>query len=206
MIRTIIADDHAIIRLFLRSWIERRAGWCVCEEASDGIQAVQAAMCHKPHIALLDIGMRSLNGIEAAARISHACKSTNILMFSVHRDRTLVQRTIAAGAKGFVLKSDSVVHLDLALDALAQDAAYFSPEISDILLEQGGEPEPLLTLHQRAILQLLAEGHTNKDIARALKLSVATVQTHRASIMRKLNFDSVGQLIRYAVRNKIIEA
>ncbi len=215
MVRIAIADDHEVIRIFLRKLVEGNPNWTVCGEASNGLEAVELAARHHPDIIVIDLTMKRLNGLEAIAQIHKALPKIEILIFSMHDSSELVRQAISAGARGFVLKSGPANHVELALKTLSEHKPYFSPEISEILLHAAATETPkdrslpfggqLLTLREREILKLLAEGNTNKDIASCLDLSVATVQTHRASLMRKLKTDSIAKLILYAVRNHIVD-
>lgn len=215
MVRIAIADDHEVIRIFLRKLIEGNPNWMVCGEASNGLEAVELAARHHPDIIVIDLTMKRLNGLEAIAQIHKTLPKIEILIFSMHDSSELVHQAISAGARGFVLKSGPANHVELALKTLSEHKPYFSPEIAEILLHAAATESPkdgnlpfggqLLTLREREILKLLAEGNTNKDIASCLDLSVATVQTHRASLMRKLKTDSIAKLILYAVRNHIVD-
>jgi DNA-binding NarL/FixJ family response regulator len=215
MVRIAIADDHEVIRIFLRKLIEGNPSWMVCGEASNGLEAVELAARHHPDIIVLDLTMKRLNGLEAIVQIHKTLPKIEILIFSMHDSSELVCQAISAGARGFVLKSGPVNHVESALRTLSEHRPYFPPEIAEILLDAATtEPRTdgtlpfggqLLTLREREILKLLAEGNTNKDIASRLDLSVATVQTHRAGLMRKLKTDSIAKLILYAVRNHIVD-
>jgi DNA-binding NarL/FixJ family response regulator len=215
MLRILIADDHAVIREALRGLLARRSDWHVCGEASTGREAVELARCLRPDIAILDLSMPELNGFEAAAQLRKALPNTEVLIFTMHETEDLVRQVIAAGARAYLLKSDAVKHIEAAVEALAQHKPYFASSVSEIMfnalkrsaaddgaIDFAREP---LTGREREIVQLLAEGISNKQISGRLGMAVATVQTHRARIMRKLNVRSIAELVRYAVRNKIIE-
>lgn len=215
MIRILIADDHGIVRASIRTLVSQHADWHVCGEASDGHEAVELAKRLHPDVAILDVTMKWLNGIEATSQIRKALPRTEVLIFTMHDAEDLVRRALSAGARGYFLKSDTTADLESAIEAVAQHKPYFAPAISKTILNTvagngmsnndaafGHEP---LTAREREIVQLLAEGKSNKQICRLLDLTVATVQTHRATIMRKLDVSSIAELVRYAVRNKIIE-
>jgi len=213
-VRILIADDHEIIRQTLRYLLERRSDWEICGETSTGRDAVRLATQRKPDIALLDLSMPDLDGVGATLQIRQSSPKTKILIFSMHDSEDLARQVLAAGAHGYVVKSDATPHIEAAIDALVQGKSYFTPAITETLMKimtrRGDAPAPpseiSLTPRERDVLRLLAEGGSNKDIARHLDLSVATVQSHRATIMRKLDLNSLAALVRYAVRHKIIDA
>jgi DNA-binding NarL/FixJ family response regulator len=215
MLRIIIADDHEVIRDSLRGLLSRREDWQICGEASNGRDAVEMAKRLRPDIALLDLSMPLLNGIEATLQIRKALPRTEVLVLTMHDTKDLAHRVMAAGARGYLLKSDASRHIEAAIETVANHRAYFAPTITNLMLdaitatsENHGEPrigpEPL-TPREREVMQLLAEGKTNKQIATLLDLTVTTAQTHRATIMRKLHLSSIAELVRYAIRNKVIE-
>jgi len=215
VLRILIADDHEVIRNSLRGLLSRREGWQICGEAAHGRDAVEMAKRLRPDIVVLDVSMPLLNGIEVTFQIRKALPQTEILIITMHETKELVEQAMSAGARGYLLKSDATVHIEAAVETLAKHNSYFSSSIANLMLDaitttvesQRGPivgPEPL-TVREREIMQLLAEGKTNKQIATLLGLTVATAQTHRATIMRKLHLSSVAELVRYAVRNKVIE-
>lgn len=216
MLRILIADDHAVIREALRGLIAERADWQLCGEARNGREAVEFAKRLHPDVVVLDLSMPELNGLEATRQIRKQLPSVEVLIFTMHDTEDLVTQVIAAGARGYLLKADAVSHLEHAMDALAQHKPYFAPAVSQMMLDavaKSAESETSSALEQRTltvreceIIQLLAEGKSNKAISGLLDLSVTTVQTHRAAIMRKLDIKSIAELVRYAVRNKIIDA
>jgi DNA-binding NarL/FixJ family response regulator len=216
VVRILIADDHEVIRLSLRSLIASRDGWQLCGEARNGREAVELAKALRPDIVVLDLSMPELNGLEATLQIRKALPKTEVLVFTMHDTDELVHQVIAAGARGYLLKSDAMALIEPAIDALAQHKPYFAPVVTQVMLDAvtSSDRSPsrreldqeALTQREREIVQLLAEGKSNKMIATSLDLSVTTVQTHRAAIMRKLNVRSIAELVRYAVRNKIIDA
>ena len=216
MVRILIADDHAVIRESLRGLISQRSDWHLCGEARNGREAVALAKSLRPDVVVLDLSMPELNGLEATRQIRKLLPKAEILIFTMHDTEDLVTQVIATGARGYLLKSDAMSHFGPAIDALAQHKPYFAPTVSQIMLDAvaGSAKERAatdreqesLTPREREIIQLLAEGKSNKMISAALGLSVTTVQTHRAAIMRKLDIKSIAELVRYAVRNKIIDA
>jgi DNA-binding NarL/FixJ family response regulator len=213
MIRILVADDHDIVRRGLKDLLEERVGWSVCAEAANGREAVELALQHRPHVAVLDLTMPELNGLEATRRIRQAIPDTEVLIFTMHESEELVRNVLAAGARGYLLKSDAARQLVPAVESLSQRRPFFAGRISEVLLEgflrtgrsQAASPiVEQLTSRELEIVQLLAEGNSNKEIARALDLSVKTVETHRSAIMRKLDLHSIAQLVRFAIRNQII--
>lgn len=203
-IRILLADDHNIMRRGLRLLLERQAGFEVVGEAADGRQAVERAEAAKPDIVILDIAMPNLSGIEAAQRIGALLPQAAIIILSMHSDEGYVLRALKAGAKGYLLKDSAEDDLIEAIKAVGSGKAFFSPEISKILVEDyvrdmrkrdAEDSYELLTSREREILQLLAEGKSNKDIATLLNLSLYTVETHRRNLQDKLNLHSVAELI-----------
>jgi two-component system response regulator NreC len=212
-IRILLADDHTLIRGGLRLLAEQQPDLVVVGEAEDGRQAVAMAATLKPDVAVLDIGMPNLNGIEAAKQITEGESRAAVVILSMHADETYILRALKAGARGYLLKDSTESDLARAIRAVAEGKSFFSPAVSKVLLEDyvrklqrtGGEDSyELLTPREREILQLIAEGKSNKDVANLLHLSVYTVETHRANIMEKLKLKSVPELILYAVRKGVI--
>ena len=212
-IRILLADDHTVIRKGLRLLLERQPGFRVIAEAADGRQAVELAGSENPDVAILDVGMPNLNGIEAARQLSSRFPSTAIVILSMHSDESYVLRALKAGARAYLLKDSAESDLIAAVQAVTEGKAFFSPAISKMLvddyvrrLEQRGVEDSyeLLTTREREILQLLAEGKSNKEAASILNLSLYTVETHRSNILQKLNLHSVPELILYAVRKGVI--
>jgi two-component system, NarL family, response regulator NreC len=212
-LRILIADDHGIVRAGLRLQLERNDQFEVVGEAADGREAVHLAEELVPDIVIMDIAMPSLNGIQAAAQIIKALPQTGIIMLSMHSDETYITRTLAAGARGYLLKDNAEVDLYRAVQVVAQGKPFFSPAIANTLLEdymcqmhQRGlqDSYDLLTDREKEILQLLAEGRSNKDVAVLLNLSTNTVETHRTRIMQKLDLHSAAEIVLYAVRKRIV--
>jgi two-component system, NarL family, response regulator NreC len=212
-IRVIVADDHTMIRSGLRALLDRAPDVEVVGEAQDGRQAVQLAQELSPNVVLLDIAMPNLNGIEAARQISARQERIGIIILSMHSDEGYVLRALKAGARGYLLKDSSEDDVINAVRAVSSGKAYFSPEISRMMADQyivqmqqrGVEDSyELLTSREREILQMLAEGNSNKEVATSLDLSLHTVETHRSNILQKLNLHSIPELILYAVRKGIV--
>ena len=212
-VRILIADDHGIVRTGLRLQLERNESFEVIGEAADGREAVRLAEELEPDIVIMDIAMPNLNGIQAAAHIVKGHPATGVIILSMHSDEAYITRTLAAGAKGYLLKENAEVDLYRAIEVVAQGKPFFSPAIANTLLEdymrqmqQRGlqDSYDLLTDREKEILQLLAEGKSNKDAAVMLNLSTNTVETHRNRIMQKLDLHSAAEIVLYAVRKRII--
>lgn len=213
-IRILIADDHVIIRSGLRLLLEQQPDFKVVAEANDGREALQMASKFHPEVAILDIGMPGLNGIEATRQIVAQEPATQVVILSMHADEGYVLRALKAGAKAYIVKNSAEADLIRAVRAVAEGKSFFSPVISKMLLEdyvrQVREKEvedsyDLLTPREREVLQLVAEGRSNKDVANVLNLSLHTVETHRGNILEKLGLHGVPELILYAVRKGIIQ-
>ena len=214
MLRILLADDHGIVRRGLKDLLEARVGWSVCAEASNGREAVELCIQHRPQVAVLDLSMPELNGLEATRRIRQEVPDTEVLVFTMHESEELVREVLAAGARGYLLKSEAADQLIPAVDSLAKHRPFFIGRISQLVLEgflKAGAAEKVssaaqrLTSREREIVQLLAEGNSNKQIAQLLDLSVKTVETHRAAVMRKLELGSLPDLVRFAIRNQMIQ-
>jgi DNA-binding NarL/FixJ family response regulator len=215
-LRILIADDHDLMRRGLKTVIESHPGWVVCDEAHTGREAIAKAEKIKPDIVILDISMPVLNGIEAAKGIRKASPTSEILILSLHYSDQLIREILDAGVRGYIMKSDPDQDLINALEKLANHRPYFTSKAAEVMLatfnhsgsrvskrEVTGDR---LTAREREIVQLLSEGRSSKEVASFLGISVKTAETHRANIMRKLEIHSVSELVRYAVRNQIIEA
>jgi DNA-binding NarL/FixJ family response regulator len=212
-VRILIADDHEVVRHGIAAQISQRAGWQVVAEATNGLDAVTLALDLKPDLIVLDLTMPELNGLAAAARIRASWPEARILILTVHESEQLVREVIAAGAQGYVLKSDAGRILMAALETLLEDGSFFTPKFGRMVLDgylrnpsAAEEPGAAgFSAREREIVQLLAEGKSNKEVATALGISVKTAETHRSNIMRKGGFGSLAELVRYAIRNRIIE-
>src|SRR5882762_1366890 len=213
-VRILVADDHQVVRTGLRALLESKTGWQVCAEAANGREAVEKAGQLKPDVAVLDIGMPLLNGVEATRQIRKLSPQTEILILTMHDSELLIQEVLGAGADGYILKDDADRNLVAAVDALRRHKPYLSSRVSEAASSAEGSDgssfgrssRSRLTPREREILQLLAEGKSNKEVASFLGISVKTAETHRANIMLKLDFHSITELVRYAVRNKIIQS
>ena len=212
-VRIVIADDHEMVRRGLAATLADDERWTVVAQADNGRDAAQLVATHRPDIAILDLSMPELNGLDATRRILAARPETRVLILTAHESEQLVREVLAAGARGYVLKSDAGRILVRAVEALLEGQTFFTSKVARLVLEgylraAGSEAPDIgqtLSAREREIVQLLAEGASNKDVARALGISVKTAETHRANIMRKMQFASLSDLVKYAVRNKIIE-
>ena len=213
-LKILVADDHDIVRTGMKALMEDQAGWQVVAEAGTGRQAVEKAKATTPDVCVLDVTMPELNGLEAARQIKKLLPNVEILILTVHESEQVAAEVLKVGARGYILKSDAGRELVVAVKAVSAHKNYFTSRIaqmvSDSTLKEGAqaiEAEDIgsrLTPREKEIVQLLAEGKSNKEAASALNISVKTVETHRTNIMRKLRFHSVGELVRYAVRNNIV--
>jgi len=219
--RILVADDHEIVRRGLKALLEAQPEWEVVAEAVTGREAVEKAKQTTPDVAILDVGMPDLNGLEATRQVLKALPSTEVLILTMHENEQIVREVLDAGARGYVLKSDAGRDLVAAVEALCQHRTFFSSKVSDMLLNSylrhadrsadsglavaTESPRSRLTAREREIVQLLAEGKSNKEVAAALNISIKTAETHRTNIMNKLDLRSITELVRYAVRNNIVE-
>lgn len=206
--RILLADDHTVVRKGIRMILSAQPDLEVVAEASNGLEAVAEAERTLPDVVIMDVNMEGLNGIEGARRIGEISPRSRVLALSMHRDAVYVREMLRAGAKGYLVKdADDDALLD-AVRAVARGEAYLSPSVADAVLtdyrKHVTNPVDLLTAREREVLQLIAEGNTNKDIANHLKLSVYTVEAHRSRLMEKLNLHSTGELVRFAIRNGFI--
>jgi DNA-binding NarL/FixJ family response regulator len=212
-IRVLLADDHKLIRAGLRLVVDQQPDLKVVGEADDGRQAVELAGSLNPDVVVMDIGMPNLNGIESARQITQSHPEAAVVMLSMHSDEGYVLRALRAGARAYLLKDSAINDLVQAIRAVAEGKSFFSPAVSKVLLQDymrklqrsGAEDSyDLLSPREREVLQLVAEGKSNKEVASLLNVSVYTVETHRAKIMQKLKLKGVPELILYAVRKGII--
>ncbi|HSM56220.1 MAG TPA: response regulator transcription factor [Candidatus Sulfomarinibacteraceae bacterium] len=215
-IRVLLADDHTIVRDGIRALLEDEPDMVVVGEAEDGRAAVKMACTQRPDVVLMDIAMPLLNGLEATRQIKREQPAINVLILTMHENEEYIRQVLAAGAMGYVLKDAAARDLLGALRAVAAGEAVLSPAVTRLVLEDylrwadlqpqdaAGEPG-CLTLREREVLQLVAEGHTNKEIAEILCISIKTVQSHRSNLMQKLDLHDRGELIKYAIQKKIIE-
>ncbi|PYS56196.1 MAG: DNA-binding response regulator [Acidobacteria bacterium] len=209
----LVADDHAIVRRGLRALLQSQPGWEVCDEATNGREAVEKVAQFKPDVAIVDIGMPELNGLEATRQIAKTSPQTEVLILTMHHSEEVVREVLKAGARGYVLKSDADQNLVAAVETLLQHKPFLTTDVTDVVLLRylnGNDgidthPQARITAREREIIQLLSEGRSNKEVAVTLDISTRTVETHRASIMHKLGIKSLSDLVRYAIRNKIVE-
>jgi DNA-binding NarL/FixJ family response regulator len=210
-LKILIADDHEIFRRGLAALIQSRPGWEVCAAATDGLQAVDLARQHKPQVAVLDMSMPRLNGLEAARRIRKELPKTQVVMLTMHESEELAREVLDAGVLGYILKSDADRDLLSAIEAVSRKKPFFTATVSQAVLEGFLNPRPRkekaggrLSPREREIVQLLCEGKTSKEVAAILNISTHTAETHRTNIMRKLQLGSFSELVRYAIRNKMV--
>jgi two-component system response regulator NreC len=213
VVRILLADDHTVMRAGLRLLLERHDNFEVVGEAADGREAVELAAEQKPDVVVMDVAMPHLNGVEAARQILSRNPDTAIVMLSMHSDESYVLRSLKAGARGYLLKDSAEADLIAAIQAIVEGRSFFSPGVRALLKEDyiyrlqkfgADDTYELLTAREREVLQLVAEGRSNKEVASLLGLSLYTVETHRTHILQKLNLHSVPELILYAVRKGII--
>ena len=213
VVRILLADDHTVMRAGLRLLLERHDNFEVVGEAADGREAVELAAEQKPAVVVMDVAMPHLNGVEAARQILSRAPDTAIVMLSMHSDESYVLRSLKAGARGYLLKDSAEADLIAAIQAIVEGRSFFSPGVRALLKEDyiyrlqkfgSDDTYELLTAREREVLQLVAEGRSNKEVASLLGLSLYTVETHRTHILQKLNLHSVPELILYAVRKGII--
>jgi RNA polymerase sigma factor (sigma-70 family) len=216
MVRILLADDHDVVRRGLKGLLQEYSGWEICGEALSGREAVDLASELQPDIAIVDLMMPDLNGLETTRQIRKASERTQVLIFTMHHNEGIIHDVLEAGARGYLLKSDAERHIVTAVETLLRHQPYFSAQVSETVLEgflrSGrnraviGAAVPRLTPREREVIQLLAEGHRNKKIAQILGISIKTVESHRTTLMRKIGIKSIVELVRYAVRNHLTEA
>ncbi len=213
MIRILLADDHDVVRRGIRNLLETCESWEVCGEARNGREAVELATKLKPDVAIVDLEMPELNGLEVTRRIRAALPQIEVLIFTMHDTEQLVRQVVAAGARGYVLKSDVDRYLITAVESLAMHKPFFTSAIAETILngflsnDYKGDHISYgpLTERERQIVKLIADNQSSKEIASMLQISVKTVESHRSTIMRKLSVNSAVELVRYAIRNHIVE-
>src|SRR5258708_3417968 len=209
MIRILLADDHSLVRQGFRAILSAQQDMQIVGEAASGREAVELAEKLQPDVAVMDVTMPDLNGIEATRRLAASSPRTRVLALSMHKDSVYVREILRAGARGYLLKDSIDSDLVNAVRSVAKGDGYLSPAVSDAVLSHYRrhvtDPLDLLTSREREVLQMIAEGKTNKEVASALNLSVYTIDAHRGKIMEKLNLHSTGELVRFAVRNGLID-
>jgi DNA-binding NarL/FixJ family response regulator len=215
MLRILLADDHDLTRAGLRYLLEKQKDWSVCAEASNGRKAVELAETLHPDIVILDMTMPEMNGLEATRHISKNQPHTKILIYTMHETESIIVDALEAGAQGIVLKSDAGENMVTAVESIAKGRRFFTSRVAETVVQaylskkSGVDPDHhsqvILTAREREIVQLLAEGKSNKEVGDRLGISARTAEGHRAEIMRKLKLESLAQLIRYAIRNSIVQ-
>ena len=215
-LRIVVVDDHSVVRKGVRALLESQPGWEVAAEATTGREAVEVVKRLQPDVVVMDLSMPDLNGLEATRQILKESPRTEVLVLTMHHADELVRDVLQAGARGYVLKSDADASLINAVDSLRRHKPFLTANITEVVLDDylrraeeqdpAAPPHTAVTAREREIIQLLAEGKSNKEAASVLGVSVKTVEAHRANLMRKLHFRSLSDLVRYAVRNKIVQA
>ena len=215
LLSIVIVDDHAVVRRGVRALLESRQGWRVVGEGSTGRDAVDLVRRLRPHVVVMDLSLPELNGLEATRQILEQAPQTEVLVLTMHHSEQLAQEVLQAGARGYVLKSDADENLIAAVESLREHKPFLTSKVTEFVLDgyvrrsnaaDEGMPRDVVTPREREVMQLLAEGNSNKQVAATLGLSVKTVEAHRANIMRKLRFRSISDLVRYAIRNRIVQA
>jgi DNA-binding NarL/FixJ family response regulator len=210
LVSIFLADDHEVVRNGIRELLQDYPDWTVCGESDNGRETVRLAIQLKPHIVIIDLCMPEMNGLEATRQIRSVCPETEVLIYSVQESEQWIRQSIEAGARAYILKTDPGKYLVEAIEALSRHEPFFTSRACQILLNtllksHRDLPLPALTGREREIIQMLAEGKANKEIAGTLCISVKTVETHRAAIKRKLSITSLAQLVRYAIRNHLVQ-
>jgi len=211
MLQILIADDHEIVRRGIRGIIEAHAGWEVCCEAADGDSVLNLVRQHRPNVAILDVSLPGLNGIAVTRQLRQACPETEVLLFTMHDDNETVSGGLAAGARGYILKNDGDEQLVNAIAALGAHRPYFSAVVSELLLDAAINDRKKsrlesFTVRELEVAQLIAEGESNKRIARKLGISIKTVESHRAAAMRKAGVRTAAEFVRFAIKHNLIQA
>jgi DNA-binding NarL/FixJ family response regulator len=209
MTRILIADEQDVVRSGVRAILESQVGWTVVGEAADGKEAIDKALATRPDVVVLDYELPVINGVETTRQIRGRVAGAEVLIFTMHDTATLVREVLESGARGYLLKSDAKAFLIAAVESLAAHKPFFTGQVCETLLKtylsKGLAPHCVLTAREKLVVRLVAEGYTNKEIADVLTIGLKTVESHRAMALRKLNLDSTAALIRYAVRNRIVE-
>lgn len=213
-LRILVVDDHAVVRRGVRALLESHDGWEVCGEATTGRDAIELNRQLRPDVVVMDLSLPELNGLDATRQILKDVPEAEVLVLTMHHSEELAREVLQAGARGYVLKADADENLIAAVDCLRQHKPFLTPTVTEFMLDdyvrRGDAPDALgpvaVTAREREIIQLVAEGHSNKAAASRLGISVKTIEAHRANIMRKLHLRSVSDLVRYAIRNKIVQA
>jgi len=210
-LRILVVDDHAVVRRGVRSLLESHEDWEVCGEATTGRDAVEQSRRLRPDVVVMDLSLPELNGLDATRQILKDAPDTEVLVLTMHHSEELARDVLQAGARGYVLKSDADENLITAVDSLRQHKPFLTATVTEFVLDgyvrrgDGAQEDIALTAREREIIQLVAEGQSNKAAAATLGISVKTIEAHRANIMRKLHLHSVSDLVRYAIRNKIAQ-
>jgi DNA-binding NarL/FixJ family response regulator len=213
-LRIVIVDDHAVVRRGVRALLEAQKGWEVVAEAANGREAVEMAKRLRPDVVVMDLSLPELTGLEATRQIVKESPGAEVLVLTMHHSEQLARDVLQAGARGYILKSDADQSLIAAVDSLRQHKPFLTSKVTEFVLEGymrgtqvagDGAPPAIITPREREIVQLIAEGQSNKEAAARLGVSVKTIEAHRANIMRKLRLRSISDLVRYAIRNKIVQ-
>jgi DNA-binding NarL/FixJ family response regulator len=210
-LRILVVDDHAVVRRGVRSLLESHEGWEVCGEATTGRDAVEQTRRLRPDVVVMDLSLPELNGLDATRQILKDAPETEVLVLTMHHSEELARDVLQAGARGYVLKSDADENLIAAVDRLRRHEPFLTSTVTEFVLDDyarrgnGAQDNLVLTAREREIIQLVAEGQSNKEAVSTLGISVKTIEAHRANIMRKLRLRSVSDLVRYAIRNKIVQ-
>jgi DNA-binding NarL/FixJ family response regulator len=208
VLRVIVADVYEVVRLGVKSLIQSHPGWELSGEASDGREALELVLRERPDVAVLEVSLPRMSGVALAHRLRQEAPATSVLLYTTREDDETISGGLEAGARGYVLKADSTQYLEAAISALAARKLYFSPRVSELLLEAAmnghkGARRNVFTTREREVAQLMAEGHGNKQIARALAISIKTVESHRASAMRKAGTRSAAEFVRFAIKHNL---
>jgi DNA-binding NarL/FixJ family response regulator len=210
-LRILLVDDHAVVRRGVRSLLESQEGWEVCGEATTGRDAVEQSRRLRPDIVVMDLSLPELNGLDATRQILKDAPETEVLVLTMHHSEELARDALQAGARGYVLKSDADENLITAVDSLRRHKPFLTSAVAEFVLDdyvrpgEGVKDDLGVTPREREIVQLVAEGQSNREAAATLGISVKTIEAHRANIMRKLHLRSVSDLVRFAIRNKIVQ-